>query len=198
MLEFRLIREFQRILGKFSCAEIIKNQPMNEFNSHTLKVQQLFVKHQPQLRAFALVFSSDFVQADDVMQETFLTITAKAADFDLDSSFLAWSRSILRFKLLEARRKNPLITVDCLDSLIASCPDNWASDERIQMLTQCIEQLAPKSREIVTMRYQREHSPTQIAELLNRTVNSVNVALSKARQVIRDCMDRQLAAGDSP
>ncbi|MEW4564468.1 sigma-70 family RNA polymerase sigma factor [Bremerella sp. JC770] len=170
---------------------------MNEFNQHTLKVQQLFVQHQPQLRAFALVLSSDFVQADDVMQETFLTITAKAAEFDLESNFLAWSRSILRYKLLESRRKNKLATVDCLDSLIASCPDDWASEDRVQLLMQCVEKLPPKSREIVVMRYQREHSPTQIAELLDRSVNSVNVALSKARQAIRECMDRQLNLGSS-
>ena len=170
---------------------------MNEFDPHTLKVQQLFVQHQPQLRAFALALSEDFVQADDVLQETFLTITAKAAEFDLASNFLAWSRAILRFKLLEARRNSKLATVDCLDSLIASCPDNWATQERIQILMQCVEQLAPKSREIVTMRYQREHTPSQIAELLQRSVNSVNVALSKARQAIRDCMDRQLNLGSS-
>lgn len=170
---------------------------MNEINQHTLQVQQLFVQYQPELRAFALVLSADFVQADDALQETFLTVTAKASEFDLESNFLAWSRAILRFKILEARKRNKLPTIDCLDSLIASCPENWGSAERMQMLTECVEALAPKSREIIAMRYQREHSPTQIAELLDRSVNSVNVALSKARQALRECMDRQLSLGNS-
>ena len=171
---------------------------MNQFNEHTLQVQQLFVQYQPQLRAFALVLSADFVQADDALQETFLTVTAKAAEFDLESNFLAWSRTILRFKVQEARKKNKLPTVDCLDSLMASCPENWASEERVRMLTECVESLAPKSREIIVMRYQREHPPAQIAKLLDRSVNSINVALSKARQALRECMDRQLRLGNSP
>ncbi|UUO04675.1 sigma-70 family RNA polymerase sigma factor [Blastopirellula sp. J2-11] len=170
---------------------------MNELTNHTLRVQQLFVQYQSQLKAFALVLSPNFVQADDLMQETFLTITAKAHEFDLESNFLAWSRSILRFKVLEARRAAGVKTVDYLDSLVATCPDQWASEERLHKLTECIQNLAPKAREIILLRYQREHSPSQIAEMLSRTVNSINVALSKARLALRDCMDRQLQTGSS-
>ncbi|EAQ81709.1 sigma-70 family RNA polymerase sigma factor [Blastopirellula marina] len=170
---------------------------MNELTNHTLRVQQLFVQYQSQLKAFALVLSPNFVQADDLMQETFLTITAKAHEFDLESNFLAWSRTILRFKVLEARRAAGVKTVDYLDSLVASCPDQWANEERLHKLTECIQNLAPKSREIILLRYQREHSPSQIAEMLSRTVNSINVALSKARLALRDCMDRQLQTESS-
>ncbi|QDV67573.1 RNA polymerase sigma factor [Rosistilla carotiformis] len=164
---------------------------------HTLQVQQLFVQHQSQLKAMAIALSPNFIQADDLIQETFLTITAKAEEFDLETSFLAWSRSILRFKLMEARRAANVRSVDVIDSLIASCPDDWASEERLQALTKCLGDLAPKSREIISLRYQREHSPTQIAEILSRTVNSINVALSKTRMALRECMDRQLASGGS-
>ena len=80
-----------------------------------------------------------------------------------------------------------------LDSLAASCPDDWAGEERLDALTGCIGELAPKAREIVQLRYQREHSPTEIARLVDRTVNSVNVALSKARVALRECMERRLS-----
>ncbi|MBA2114156.1 sigma-70 family RNA polymerase sigma factor [Bremerella alba] len=170
---------------------------MNEITEHTLKVQQLFVQYQSQLKAFALVLTTDFVQADDLIQETFLTVTKKAHEFDLNSNFLAWSRAILRFKLLESRRASGIQTVDFLDSLAMSCPEDWANNDRLESLTHCIEGLAPKAREIVLLRYQREHSPAQIAELLSRTVNSINVALSKARLSLRECIDRQLQPGSS-
>lgn len=168
---------------------------MSEISEHTLKVQQLFVQYQSQLKAFALVLSADFVQAEDLIQETFLTVTNKAHEFDLNSNFLAWSRAILRFKLLESRRASGIQTVDFLDSLAMSCPEDWANDDRLQSLTYCIQNLPPKAREIVLLRYQREHSPVQIAELLSRTVNSISVALSKARLALRECMDRQLESG---
>lgn len=170
---------------------------MKDPADHTLRVQQLFVQYQPQLKAFALALSPSFAQADDLMQETFLTVTAKAHEFELDSSFLAWSRAILRFKVLEARRAAGVATVDYLDSLVAACPENWGSDERLHVLTQCMQSLPPKAQEIIQLRYQREHSPSQIAEMLSRSVNSINVALSKARLALRDCMDRKLQPGSS-
>lgn len=168
---------------------------MTENDEHLLKVQQLFVRHQTQLKAFVVALSPGFAQADDVLQEVFLTVTAKAHEFDLDGSFLAWGRTIARFKLLEARRSSdrPSLSPEVLDSLAASCPDDWAGEERLDALTGCIGELAPKAREIVQLRYQREHSPTEISRLLDRTVNSVNVALSKARVALRECMERRLS-----
>jgi len=72
-----------------------------------LRVQQLFVRHQGQLRAFVLAIWPDFGRADDVLQEVFLTVTTKAADFQEGSNFLAWSRAITQRKLHEARRHVP-------------------------------------------------------------------------------------------
>lgn len=167
---------------------------MAENDDHTLKVQQLFVRYQRQLKAFALALWPDFSRVDDVLQEVFLTVTAKAHEFDLESNFLAWSRSIVRFKLLEARRvaDRRLPGVEVLDSLAATCPDHWAGEEQLAALAKCLGKLAPKAREIVTLRYQREHSLAEIATLLSRTANSINVVLSKARITLRECMDRQL------
>ncbi|MEO2013452.1 MAG: hypothetical protein ABGZ53_03685 [Fuerstiella sp.] len=42
---------------------------MTEDDEHLLKVQQLFVRHQTQLKAFVVALSPGFAQADDVPQE---------------------------------------------------------------------------------------------------------------------------------
>ena len=59
---------------------------MTENDEHLLKVQQLFVRHQTQLKAFVVALSPGFAQADDVLQEVFLTVTAKAHEFDWRSA----------------------------------------------------------------------------------------------------------------
>lgn len=160
----------------------------------TLRVQQLFVRHQGQLRAFLLALRPDFALADDVLQEVFLTVSAQAVKFDPESSFIAWARSIARFKFLEACRRlpGPALDAETADSLAAACPDDWASDTRLEALARCLNTLAPKAQEIVRLRYEREHSPPEIARLLSRTVNSVSVALAKARVALRECIDREL------
>ncbi len=159
----------------------------------TLAVQQLFVRHQGQLRAFVLALRPDFAQADDVLQEVFLTVTQKAAEFQPETSFLAWARAIARFKLLEASRmRGSAVDAEVLSSLAAACPEDWGSDERLAALSRCMQSLAPHAQELVRLRYQREHSPPEIAQLLSRTVNSVAVALVKARVALRECIERQL------
>jgi RNA polymerase sigma-70 factor, ECF subfamily len=168
---------------------------MSSNDEHTLKVQQLFVRHQGQLKAFVKAFCPNSARADDVLQEVFLTVTTKAEEFDLESNFLAWARTIARFKVLEAGRagRQCSLSPEIVESLAACCPEDWADDHRLDAMTSCLDELAPKAREIVQLRYQREHSPTEIAQLLDRTVNSVNVALSKARVALRLCIDKRLA-----
>ncbi len=167
---------------------------MEKPDSHELRVQQLFVRYQGQLRAYLLALRPDFALADDVLQEVFLVVTAQAADFDLSTSFLAWARTIARFKFLEACRRLPQETLDpeAAASLAAACPENWGGDEKLRALARCLGGLAPAAQEIVRLRYLREHSPAEISQILSRTVNSVAVALSKARVALRECIERQL------
>lgn len=167
---------------------------MTEITDRTLHVQQLFVRYQGQLKAFALALYPNFAVAEDVLQEVFLAVTAKAAEFEPGTNFPAWAKAIVRFKVLEARRRlhQPELSDETLNALAASCPDDWAEDRRLAMLTQCMKTLAPQARELLRLRYHGEHSPAHIAKILDRTANSVNVALAKARSALRACLDRRL------
>lgn len=158
------------------------------------RVQKLFVRHQGQLRAYLLALRPDFALADDVLQEVFLTVSARADDFEFGTNFVAWARSIARLKFLEACRRLPgaALDIDTAASLAASCPDDWANDMKLAALAKCMADLAPKAREMLGLRYHREHSPPEIARLLSRTVNSVAVALAKARDALRECIEQRL------
>jgi RNA polymerase sigma-70 factor, ECF subfamily len=49
--------------------------------AHVAAVQGLFLQYQPAIRGYILSMIPDFSLADDVMQETFLVVTRKAATF---------------------------------------------------------------------------------------------------------------------
>jgi RNA polymerase sigma-70 factor (ECF subfamily) len=170
---------------------------MDEFDTHTLQVQKLFVKHQRQLRAYLLALWPDSTVADDILQEVFLTVTQKAEQFQLGTDFASWTRAIARFKAIELRRSAGkfLVSEDVVDALASECPSNWADDSRLTALSRCMKTLAPKARELIQLRYAEELTPMEIAKQLSRTVNSIGVALAKARVRLRDCMDEQLTSG---
>jgi RNA polymerase sigma-70 factor, ECF subfamily len=168
---------------------------MEETEYHTLHVQRLFVKHQRQLRAFVLSLWPDITASDDILQEVFLTVTRKAYDFREGTDFVAWSRAIAQFKVIEARRivRRNIVAAEVLEALVADCPASWADDRRLSSLSRCMKTLAPKARELIHLRYVEELSPTEIAKRLARTVNSIAVALAKARVLLRRCLDNQLS-----
>lgn len=177
-----------------------ENSPLDD---HTLRVQQLFVLHQSRLRAFVLSLMPDFAAADDVIQETFLVISRKASEFEPDSNFFAWARRIATFKILGVardRQRGPIrLADDVIEALASAVPEPSEAEEihETDALKHCLEKLAPAARELVRLRYFGEHSPAEIAELRSQSVNAINVTLSKARALLRECMVKQLKAGDS-
>ncbi len=170
--------------------------------SATTAVQRLFLQHSARLRGFVLGLVPDRAAAEDLFQEIFLTVTHKAEDFRVDGSFLAWARGIARLKALEHFRKNSrlprLLDDDLLEALAASAgnaDDTW--EERRSALAACIQELAPRARQILEMRYaETPVSPSEIAQRLTWTVNAVHVALARARKFLQECTSRRLAAGE--
>jgi RNA polymerase sigma-70 factor (ECF subfamily) len=167
---------------------------MSTPSEHTLRVQQLFVANQGALRAFVLSLWPDVAEADDVMQEVFLTITAKADRFREGTNFLSWARTVARYEVCEARRARArtMLRAEVLAVLEADCPRDFGDSRRLAALARCLEKLPPKAREVVQLRYHQELGAGEIARTLARSVNGVSVALAKARVALRACMEQQL------
>ena len=161
----------------------------------TVRVQQLFVRYQSQLRSFVLALTGDFGITDDIVQEVFLTITAKAADFRPDASFRHWMFAIARFKVLESRRAARRFSPRVIESLAAALKSDTLGEDRLRPLLDCLEELPPKMQELVRLRYFSQHGPTELASMLGRSISGVNTALTKARDLLRECVQRKLGDG---
>lgn len=170
-------------------------------SEQTAFVQSLFVQHLPALRGFVLSLISDFSLVDDVVQETFLVVTSKAATFQRGTNFRAWAWTIARYKVLQTLEKAAPVperfAPEVLEALSAhETAETWFSDEQLQHLAKCMDGLAPKAREAVELRYQQAHRPPEIASRLGWTVESVHVALSRARVFLRECVTQRIAAAN--
>jgi RNA polymerase sigma-70 factor (ECF subfamily) len=155
-------------------------------------VQQLFVRHQAKVRSLALALTSDFSIAEDIVQETFLTASAKANDFRPDTNFVSWVLTIARLKILERRRSDRRLSRQVIESLAASMAPADFDDDRLGPLHQCIDELPTKSRELIRLRYFSQHGPGEIAALLGRSAVGVNAALVKIRAALRECVHKKM------
>ncbi|MEO7318137.1 MAG: sigma-70 family RNA polymerase sigma factor [Chthoniobacteraceae bacterium] len=172
--------------------------PIPESTDHTAQVQALFVRHSAALRGFVSSLMSQFGAVDDVLHDTFLTITAKAAGFELGTNFLAWAKAIARFKVLHARRAHWRemngISDEAIEALCASEPEAEAAplERQLAALAGCIEALPRQTRRAVELRYQQAHSVPEAAQRLGWTVGSLYVILFRARAMLRECIERKL------
>src|ERR1700744_5494195 len=112
----------------------------------TMRVQQLFVKHQLALRAFILSLEPNFTDAEDLLQEVFLVVTRKANEFQEGTNFFAWGCAIARYKLLELlrrRAKSQALSEEVIEALCSVESEPEFDDSRLAILQNCLEQLAP-------------------------------------------------------
>ena len=161
----------------------------------TEEVQLLFVRHENSIRAFVRSLQPSLTDADDVMQETFLTVSRKAATFEPGTNFVAWACGIARLKVLEnfrQRKRANVLSEAAVIALAEGAPSAQSMNERESALEKCLEQLSPKARDLLWRRYSRRQSSTEMAEAAGMTSSAVRVALTKARKALRDCINIQL------
>jgi RNA polymerase sigma-70 factor, ECF subfamily len=168
---------------------------------HTTRVQQRFVQHAASVKYFVLSLLPHPGEAEDVVQEVFLTVTAKANDFEEGTNFKAWAFAIARFKVLEHLRRQRReafrlsdATLELLaDEAVEMTDESDALRERDlnQALARCLDKLAPKTRQLVELVYRDGLKPGAVAEKVGWQPNAVYVALSRARAELRGCVERQ-------
>lgn len=160
------------------------------------RVQSLFLHHSPLIRGFIRGLLPDAVRADDVLQETFLTITRKAAEFDPTTSFPKWACSVARFKVLEERRAMGkacgLLSPEAMEAL-AVTEEATVLDPRLDRLHQCLRKLPDSMRKLLRLRYEEDHTPAEVADRIGWSHNSVYVTLSRARAALRKCLEAESA-----
>jgi RNA polymerase sigma-70 factor (ECF subfamily) len=163
------------------------------------QVLQLFIRHQTRIKGFIVSLMGDFAAAEDVLQETFLVIQRKSAEFSQGSNFIAWAFQIARFQVMKAqaqhRRAADRFSDEVLEALTVSAPETPFDESKLAALPQCLGKLAPQARRIVDLFYEHEHMPQEIARLMDWTPSAVSVALSRARRFLRECIEEKLRTG---
>ncbi len=147
--------------------------------------------HQRLVFSIAWHFFHDPVTAEDIAQEVFVQLFQNLGGIQSEAHLVFWLRRVTTRKCIdEARRARhrqelPLDSAVPLESQ-ADEPHN-ADLEQLQRL---VAALPAKMRAVVTLRYQEDLEPAQIAEVLGCPVNSVKTRLQRALALLRQRMDR--------
>ena len=166
-----------------------------QLDEHTLHVQTLFVQHQQAPLAYVLSLEPDLHDAQEIVQETFMTASRKASTWTDGTNFLAWVCTIARFNTLHFQRtrsrRNARLAEDVVELLAEHAEEELSVfQSRVKALRECLKQLAPRAHELIHLRYHAGKMPEEIASEVGWTANSVRVALTRARKALGECLHR--------
>ena len=80
----------------------------------------------------------------------------------------------------------------------AEAVDESEWQQRVEDLRRCLDRLAPRAKELIWKRYHGAQMPEQIAAGIGWKVNAVRVALTRARDVLRECLEKQWKVRSEP
>jgi RNA polymerase sigma-70 factor, ECF subfamily len=143
-----------------------------------------------QQRVFATAYTILRNREDslDIVQETFLRLYQKAGQYKEGSSFQAWLLQIARNLCVDHYRRNirkrkELESSKTLDELQPAAPPDPASSPAAELkdaMTQCIDKLANRQREVFVLRHVDELQFNEISQTLNISVGTVKSLHFKA------------------
>ena len=133
--------------------------------------------------------------AGEALQETYVRIWEKAADFDpAKGTPLAWMATIARNRALnELRRVRPMSIEEMPETFepAADSVDPLAArdrSERLAALLECLAKLDEEKRTILLLAYYRGASREALAKRFDRPVSTIKTWLHRSLAQLRECL----------
>ena len=157
----------------------------------TQAYQQIVKKYMQTAYYIALGFVHNHQDALDLSQESFIKAFRKIKSFDAGRPFFPWFYRILKnlcidhFKRIRRRREIPL---EESYFLIQDREDK----EMKEAMWQGIKKLPFEQKEIIILRYFREYSYEEIAEITGKPIGTVMSSLHYAKKRLKDIVGKYL------
>ena len=137
-------------------------------------------------------------EADDLTQQTFLACVKARAQFRGQSTFRTYLFAIARNELYMRLRASPRVThvdleVSSLDELVSSPSKQLGRAQELAEIRAALRQLPVEQQILLELHYWHELDAAALAEVFDATPGAIRVRLVRARQALRERLER--AAG---
>ncbi len=157
---------------------------------------ELMTSFQGHLYGYALSLTADPEAANDLLQETNVVLWKNWKEFEPGTNFKAWSFRIAHFQFMalrQRRMRDRLCFGDGLVTVIAAeakeLDDTY--EQRVASLASCLEQLRPRWREIIRLRYSEGLAVQGMSTKIGLSANAISQLLFRARKCLIDCVKRE-------
>ncbi|MDB4142680.1 sigma-70 family RNA polymerase sigma factor [Akkermansiaceae bacterium] len=158
----------------------------------------LLTDHQSAILAYIRSLTPGSSGARDLKQEVNITLWNKRDHFELGTNFKAWSFQIVRYHILNHRRKLQrqgwlIFDDDLLDTFSADGEKGPEEvDARHLALRDCMSRLRDKDRELLRHRYTTSKPLEDYARTTALSVGTLKATLFRIRAALRKCIDGKI------
>jgi RNA polymerase sigma factor (sigma-70 family) len=157
-----------------------------------LAQKQLYEKYAGRMMAVCLRYAQTTFEAEDVLQEGFITVFRTLGSFRRECPLEFWIRRIMVNAALRQHRRNaPLVAVS-----EGEYPETLASEEftlsnyNFQELLEMVQELAPRYRMVFNLYAIEGYNHKEIGELLGITEGTSKSQYSRARVILQTKLER--------
>lgn len=158
-------------------------------------LRELYAAFGQRLYAYALRLTSEPALAEDVVQETLVTVWRTAGKYRGEGRVLAWLLGIVHNLALKTLRQRPIPITDEMETTLsapeASPEMQTQSSEQARWVQQGLQSLSPEHRAVLELVFYQGLSLEETAHVCNCPLGTVKSRLSYARQHLRGVLSRQ-------
>lgn len=162
--------------------------------------EEVFVRYlsKERHRIYRFIFTliPSEADAEDVFQQTSITLWKKFEDFDQGREFYPWAcgvafKTVQNFRRMSKRRDFVLG-----DDLIRVLADEQKMEparelHRVELIKECLTNLKPSDHELVVGVYHDGTPAGTIAQRLGRSTQTIYNRLNLIRKMLLDCVNRK-------
>jgi RNA polymerase sigma-70 factor (ECF subfamily) len=199
------LRPHSRTAAGCAAGRLVPAQPEGEWE----KVQEMLLASRPRFVALASSILRNKEDAEDAVQDAFLSAYLHLRAFEGRSAFTTWfTRIVLNAALMIRRKRKSLRTGSQRESsstddtpwterMPAAQPDpemRYAEEEKFQLIDALLGSMSPLLRQAFTMTYYQEMSNEEAGALLGVTTGTFKSRVLRARRQLMNQASRSRLA----
>jgi RNA polymerase sigma-70 factor (ECF subfamily) len=146
----------------------------------------LINRHQKMVYSVALRMLGQRELAEDMAQEVFIQLHAKLASLESPSHLIFWLRRAAAHRAIDQLRRPAMLRMSALDEEADRVAVESPEDPLLQRrLRELLLKLNPVARAVMTLRYQEDLDPPDIADILDMPLNTVKSHLKRSLETLR-------------
>jgi RNA polymerase sigma-70 factor (ECF subfamily) len=186
--------------SKKSLTEQSLSQSLSKDQGNSAVFVKLYEADKNRLYAYIYAFVLDHAAADDIFQETSLTLWREFARFEVGTSFSKWANGIAFNRIRNVMRVNNKYLLDIDDNLLEEFYQNSVEDsmqaqeqnDKWWHLQHCTSLLSGSLKNIYHSFYIDNFKAKEIAEQTGRSIHGIRKSVHKLRKSLFDCIESRL------